>query len=141
MEIEGGCHCGNIRYTFHWPGSGSEIPVRACSCGFCVKHSGTYTSHPEGRLVARVGDDGAVSHYRFGHGTADFYICARCGALPFATSDIDGVCHAVVNVNTFEGIDRAILIRSVTDFDGETTDARLARRQRNWIANVSVERL
>ena len=138
MKIEGACHCRNIRYTFDWPGSDTEIPVRACSCAFCLKHGATYTSHAEARLEVDVGDDRAVSHYHFGHETADFFVCARCGAVPFAMSEIDGVPHAVVNVNTFEGVDPAILVRRVTDFEGETTAERLARRQRSWTPNVTV---
>jgi hypothetical protein len=39
-------------------------------------------------------------------------------------------------VNTFEAIDRGRLRFAPADFGGETTDARLARRQRNWIATV-----
>lgn len=140
MKIEGACHCGKVRYTFQWPGSDREIPVRACSCAFCVKHGGTYTSHPDGRLEAQVHGD-TVSRYRFGHGTADFFVCGKCGAVPFATCEIDGVVYAVVNVNTFEGIDRAILVRTVTDFEGEAIEERLARRKRNWTPNVTINEL
>jgi hypothetical protein len=43
---------------------------------------------------------------------------------------------AVVNVNTFEVIDVASLPRAPASFDGEGTDDRLERRQRNWIADV-----
>ena len=46
-RINGKCHCGNISYEFLWPEPGSRIPVRACSCTFCTKHGGVYTSHPE----------------------------------------------------------------------------------------------
>ncbi len=55
-------------------------------------------------------------------------------------SEIDGVPYAVVNVNTFEGVDPAILVRRVTDFEGETTAERHARRQRSWTPNVTVRR-
>lgn len=52
------------------------------------------------------------------------------------TSKIEGRLYAVVNVNTFNGVDSALLRRSPADFDGEGTDSRLARRARNWIGNV-----
>ena len=138
MEIEGKCHCGNITYVLSWPGEGAEIPVRACSCTFCTKHGGTYTSHPEAALAAVVHDHAQLTRYRFGTGTADFHICARCGVVPFVTSTIGDRLYAVVNVNCFEGIDPARLVRRVADFDGETTESRLDRRTRNWIPSVTV---
>jgi hypothetical protein len=52
------------------------------------------------------------------------------------TSEIAGRLYAVVNVNTFEGFDPALLRRSPSNFDGEGTDSRLERRARNWIGRV-----
>ncbi len=138
MRIEGKCHCGNITYVLHWPGEGDEIPVRACSCSFCIKHGGTYTSHSDAELAAVVHDEALVSHYRFGTETAEFYLCSRCGVVPFVTSTIEDNLYAVVNVNSFEGIDPACFSRAVTDFDGETTQSRLDRRMRNWIPSVTI---
>ena len=37
----------------------------------------------------------------------------------------------------FEGVDPALLRRTRTNFDGEGTDSRLDRRQRNWIGSVT----
>ncbi len=81
MRIEGKCHCGNITYVLHWPGAGTKIPVRACSCSFSTKHGGTYTSHRDAELAAVVHDEALVSQYRFGTKTAEFYLCSRCGVL------------------------------------------------------------
>jgi len=138
MHIEGKCHCGNITFRLRWPGDGSDIPVRACSCSFCTKHGGTYTSHRDAELAAVVHDETLVTPYRFGTETADFYICSRCGVVPFVISMIEDRLYAVVNVNSFEGIDPSRFSRAVTDFDGETTDSRLDRRKRNWIPSVTV---
>lgn len=138
MNIEGKCHCGNITYTLNWPGEGANIPVRACSCSFCTKHGATYSSHGDADLAAVIHDEGMVSRYKFGTETAAFYLCSCCGVVPFVTSEIDGNLYAVVNVNSFEGIDPACFSRAVTDFDGETTDNRLDRRKRNWIPTVTI---
>ena len=138
MRIDGKCHCGNIRYALDWPGDATSIKIRACGCAFCTKHGGSWTSHRDSALVAEVHDASLVSKYRFGTGTADFYVCARCGAVPFVTSAIDGHLYAVVNVNTFEGIDTSSLARVATNFDGEGTGARLERRKRNWIQTVRI---
>ncbi len=138
QRIEGGCHCGTIRYEFLWPLDAAEIPVRACSCSFCMKHQGTYTSHPQAELHATITDTARVPTYRFGHETADFYVCARCGVLTFAVSRIAECDYAVVNVHTFEHIDPANFTTHVTNFDGETLDSRLARRQRTWTPTVRI---
>ncbi len=138
MRIEGKCHCGAITFVLQWPGEGTTIPVRACSCTFCTKHGGVYTSHRDAELAAVVHDEALVSRYRFGTETAEFYLCSRCGVVPFVTSTIEDNLYAVVNVNSFEGIDPSCFSRAVTDFDGETTESRLDRRKRNWIPSVSV---
>ena len=138
MDIEGKCHCGNIAYQLRWPGDGSEIPVRACGCTFCTKHAGAWTSHRDAELVVSFRDAALVSEYGFGTATADFHVCSRCGVVPFVTSEIDGHVYAVVNVNTFEGLDPASFNRSAANFDGEDTGSRLERRKRNWIRSVRV---
>jgi len=66
-------------------------------------------------------------------------VCARCGAVPLVTSTIDDRLYAVVNVNTFEGVDSARITIAPASFDGEEVDDRLARRRRNWIPDVRVE--
>ena len=68
--------------------------------------------------------------------TAGFHICARCGIVPVVTSRIEGNLYAVVSVNAFEGVDQSLLRRAPASFDGEANESRLARRKRNWIADV-----
>ena len=137
-HITGGCHCGTIRFTFVWPHAEGPIPVRACGCAFCRKHGGVYTSHPASRISIRIADPGLVKRYRFGTKTADFHVCRDCGVVPVITSRIAGRDYAVVNVNSFEGVDPDELDRSPADFEGETTEGRLARRQRTWIGQVEL---
>jgi len=136
MVIEGGCHCGNLRFSLTWDPDPAEIPARACGCSFCMKHGGVWTSNPQGRLRVRVEDPSRVSLYEFGTRTAQFHICSGCGIVPIVTSDIDGRRYAVVSVNAFEGLDPAILRRAPISFDGEDEATRLARRKRNWIGDV-----
>lgn len=139
MRISGKCHCGNIAFSLTWEPDPEEIPARACTCSFCVKHGGLWTSNPRGALEVAMQDRAAVSTYGFGTRTAEFHVCARCGVVPVVTSRIDGRLYAVVNVNAFEGVDPALLKRSPASFDGEGTDDRLARRKRNWIGDVSFK--
>lgn len=138
LQIEGACHCRNIHYQLRWPGPATSIPIRKCSCTFCRKHAGAWTSHPGAELVTKIEDASSISKYRFGTTTADFYVCSLCGLVPFVFSEIDGNLYAVVNVSTFEDVDISKLDSSATNFDGEDTASRLERRKRNWIPNVRI---
>ena len=140
MRIEGKCHCGNISYRFDIPGEAKDLSVRMCDCSFCVKHGGAWTSHREGKLAAVVRDAARLSLYRFGTQTAEFYVCSTCGAVPLVTSAIESRLYAVVNVNTFDGVDPASLARQPVTFEGETSESRLARREQRWIPQVSIEK-
>ena len=136
MIISGACHCRNISFELQWQPEPTEIPARACTCSFCVKHGGVWTSCPAGSLKVRIEDPKRVSIYAFGTKTAEFHVCSSCGVVPVATSTIDGKVYAVVSVNSFENVDPALLRRASTSFDGEDQGERLARRQRNWTGKV-----
>jgi hypothetical protein len=139
MLIQGKCHCGNISFTLRWEPDPQEIPARACSCSFCVKHGGVWTASPHAALKVVIRDPALESRYEFGTKTAQFHVCRECGVVPVVSCRIDGRLYAVVNVNTFENVATTLLSRSVSSFDGEGTDSRLARRARNWIGTVEFE--
>lgn len=136
MQIQGSCHCGNISFTLAWDPDPERIPARACGCTFCQKHGGVWTSNPAGALRVALRDPDGVSPYAFGTGSARFHVCGKCGVVPLVTGDIDGRTYAVVNVNTFNNVNPALLNRASTSFDGETVEARIARWKRNWIPDV-----
>jgi hypothetical protein len=115
MLIRGKCHCGNISFSLTWDPDPKEIPARACDCTFCQ------------------------SRHAFGTESAQFLICARCGIVPVVTSRIDDRLYAVVSVNAFENVDPALLKRAPISFEAEQEETRLARRKRNWIANVAIK--
>jgi hypothetical protein len=138
MLIDGKCHCGNIAFVLDWPGPPSDLVARACSCTFCVKHGGVWTSSPDAKLSVTFQQNAAVSRYSFGTATATFHVCSRCGVVPIVTSEIASRLYAVVNVNTFENFDLAGLRRQAASFDGEEPKSRLVRRQRNWIPDVRI---
>ena len=136
MLIKGRCHCGNIGFTLNWTPEPVKIPARACECDFCVKHGGVWTSCATGTLNVTVKSAAAVSRYAFATETAQFHGCAVCGVVPLVTSEIDDHLYAVVNVNTFEGVDSALLRHTSASFDNRDEAARLARRKRGWISSV-----
>lgn len=139
MQIHGNCHCGNIGYTLDWLPEPTEIPARACGCSFCVKHGGVWTSCPTGALSIRIASRARHSVYAFGTRTADFHVCATCGAVPVVTSTIAGRTYAVVNVNAMEGVPASMFRHAPVSFDGEDETTRLARRVRGWIPRVAFE--
>jgi len=136
MQIDGSCHCGNITFRLDWGGNPSEIPARACDCTFCVKHGGVWTSSPSGSLEVTVLDARHHQQYEFGTKTAKFHVCAQCGVVPLATSEIDGSTYAVVNVKALIGVDAALFRQVGTSFGAENVVGRLARRSRNWTPRV-----
>lgn len=136
-RLKGRCHCGNISFSLTWPGEPWQVPPRACGCSFCTRHGAAYVSHPEAALEVSIADPKITSRYRFGTGTAEFLICARCGVVGMALSEIDGRTYAVVNVHALEhpeGWEEAV----ASCFDGETVSSRLERRRQNWIGHVSI---
>ena len=136
MVITGKCHCGNISFALQWTPEPTEIPARACTCSFCTKHGGVWTSCPTGSLSVNIAEPSCVSRYAFGTKTATFHICSKCGVVPVVTSEIEGRLYAVVSVHALEGVDPSLLRVASATFDGESEQARLARRMRNWIGNV-----
>jgi len=60
-------------------------------------------------------------------------VCARGRAeSPIVTCLIESSRYAVVNVNTFDNVDKSEFVEAATDFEGETVENRLARRHHNW---------
>jgi len=138
MEIRGSCHCGNIAFVFDCPLELAQLPVRACTCTFCRKHGGVWTSCSTGSVTVAIQDAAQVTQYGFGTKTAAFHTCRHCGVVPIVTSEIDGRMYAVVSVNAFDDVDTSRLTKTPISFDGEGTDDRLARRKRNWIGHVRL---
>jgi hypothetical protein len=136
MLIHGKCHCGNISFELTWEPDPLEVPARACTCSFCTKHGGVWTSNPNSSLKVSVQQPSSVSRYSFGTRTAEFLVCSRCGIVPVVTSLVENHLYAVVSVNAFEGVEQSLLRRVSASFDGESVGARLAGRKRNWIAKV-----
>jgi hypothetical protein len=130
FRYAGTCHCGNIEVTLASDRSPAELGTRTDTCSFCAKHGSLYTSDPAGELVVAIRDAAHVQRYRFGTKTADFLICTTCGTFVAATMDDQ---LAVVNINVLAA--RAEFLANpiqVADLDGETLDARLARRRARW---------
>jgi len=136
MNLNGSCHCGNIKYQFSLADNNRKIPVRSCCCDFCSKHGAVYTSSPKSELLIYIKERTQVISYQFGTKTAEFCLCGSCGCLCYVLSNINGQIFAVININILDNKDEFQLVGSSANYDGETVNDRLARRKKNWISNV-----
>lgn len=135
-DICGNCHCRNINYVMQWPFQDSPT-LRKCSCSFCSKHGAIYTAHPLASIRISITHSDDIIAYQFAMKSSTFVICKTCGVMTFVATAIDGHNYAVVNANTFnEALSSPKIVAH--NFDSETIEDRLRRRQANWIRNVSI---
>ncbi len=141
MIAHGGrCHCGNIELTYRSAVPPAETEVRVCQCTFCRKHGTAAVSDANGAAEIRVRDGDLLERYRFGHGTADFYICRRCGVFVAAVMVADDRTYAVMAVTALDNREAFNRPPSPMDFGPEDTAARLARRRARWTpTTVSID--
>src|SRR5947199_8322677 len=99
---EGGCHCGNMRWTLTSRLAAAQLPVRACQCTFCRKQGAPGSSDPAGTLRFAVRDPAALLRYRLPTRPAHFLLCARCGVYGGAVRAEGGRRYGVVKLNSFE---------------------------------------
>lgn len=132
--IEGGCHCGNIRYKFYTVFSAQQLAYRMCGCGFCSKQGAVYTSDPQGRL--ELSCSGETRVYQFASKDVEFVSCKTCGIMTHVLCASASKLYTVLNSNTFDTVppDRKITRK---DFSAETPQAAMQRRYQNWIGDVT----
>lgn len=126
----GSCHCGALTLGFASEKSPAELGARTCQCSYCRKQNASWTSDPDGRADIRMA--GPVTRYRFGTKTADFLLCATCGVLVAAVSEIAGRMRGVINIGCLEDSAAFLAQAAPMDLDGELLDARLDRRAQRW---------
>ena len=133
MRHSGGCHCGNISVQLSLSRAPDQMPLRSCSCSFCRAHGTRTLSDRDGEAEITIADWLLVEKYRFGSRTADYVLCRRCGVYIGAVCETNSGMRAVINTNCLD--DRAAFTQApaAPDYDGEATEARLARRATNWM--------
>lgn len=91
MIYEGGCHCGDVRFSVELPTEGL-IEIEDCNCSICNKVGYLHIIVPKSRFSLLKGED-ALSLYTFNSGVAKHYFCKTCGVKPFyiPRSNPDGV--------------------------------------------------
>ncbi|MGD1877396.1 MAG: GFA family protein [Kiloniellaceae bacterium] len=132
MRYDGGCHCGAITLSFETALAPEETGVRACQCRFCRKHGSRAVSDPAGKLTITVHDDAAVQRYRFGLGTADYYLCGRCGIYVAAVMPDGSDLYGIAIVNALEAAGRFTQSPKPADYSAEDEASRRRRRREGW---------
>ena len=133
----GRCHCGAVGFEYRTEKPVSEWPVRACQCSFCQKHGAAYTSDPAGSVRFTHENASALSRYRFGHETADFVFCARCGGYLGAVMEEGGQALMVLNLRAFDPQPEGLPGPQPMSYEGETTGDRNTRRTSRWTPVLS----
>jgi len=128
----GQCHCGALGFEFHTELEPIAWSVRACQCSFCRAHGAVYTSDPAGSIRFTHREPELISRYRFGHQTADFIFCGRCGGYLGAVTEEDGRGLAVININAMDPRPNTLPPAQAISYDGEASDARSSRRAARW---------
>ena len=136
-KFAGGCHCGNVTFTFEASQPLKTLGLRADQCSFCRAHGARNTSDPNGTISISVRNAGALLRYRFGLETADFLICRRCGVYIGALMEDEGDSWFTVNVNAFRRPPRDDFPLAPVDYDAEGAAARIARRKELWTPVVA----
>ena len=135
MILRGGCHCGAISVELETEAP-ETLPLRECQCTFCRRHGALNTVDPNGR-VRIVADKGALVRYRFALGTADFFVCSRCGV--YVGCVIDDT-FATLNVRALAEAARFTQAARPMDWSAENADERRARRRKSWTPATVEER-
>ena len=129
--LEGRCHCGAVRYTFHASQPPAQWIVRACQCSFCRAHGARTTSDPDGSVTFEIADASKLERYRFGTKTTEFLICNGCGVYLAAVLTSTRGQFATLNVNAIRSLPDLAEAAPVS-YDGESAEQRKARREQRW---------
>jgi hypothetical protein len=129
----GRCHCGAVRLALELSKPPAEHRLRACQCGFCRPRGVRTIADAGGMAVLTVPAEDQLLRYRFGLACADYLVCRGCGSYAAAVMPDGARLISVVNV---AGLDVAEFRGRDGDhgaYDGETLEARLARRRQYWM--------
>ena len=79
VTLEGGCHCGLVRFEVDTP---AKVTVQDCNCSMCRMTGFVHLIVPAARFRLLSSPD-ALVEYRFNTGTARHLFCHRCGVKSY----------------------------------------------------------
>lgn len=80
IKVEGGCHCGAVRFRLALPSK--EVELLDCNCSMCSRSGFLHLiiAHSDFELLT---PRDALTSYRFGTGVAEHLFCSNCGIKSF----------------------------------------------------------
>lgn len=111
VRVEGGCHCGAVRFEADVP---RKVELLDCNCSICSATGFLHLIVPHERFRMLRGED-VLTSYRFGTGAANHLFCSRCGIKSFYQPRSHPEAWSV-NFNTLA--DASLLEATVKPFDG-----------------------
>jgi len=130
-SFQGQCHCGAIQVTLEATKPAAELQARACQCGFCTRHGAMTVSDPAGRATFEITRAG-LNRYRFETRTGTSLLCARCGIYAGVILEDDDKVWSAINVHGLAIPEFKDRIAEPVVYEGETPEARIARRKQKW---------
>jgi hypothetical protein len=133
VKVNGGCHCRAIRFEAEVR---REVEVLDCNCSICAMTGFRHliVPHADFRLLS---GEAALTHYRFGTGTADHLFCSVCGVKSFYQPRSHPEAWSV-NFNALD--DASGLSLSVRAFDGRNWEAARSALDQASISRASRPR-
>ena len=80
MKVNGGCHCGAVRFAAELPDP--PVPALECNCSICAMTGFLHVMVPHDDFELMAGRE-ALASYRFGTGAAEHLFCRTCGIKSF----------------------------------------------------------
>jgi hypothetical protein len=135
FTYRGQCHCGAIQVTLIASRPADELQVRACQCGFCTRQGAMTVSDPHGSAEIVIAN-GQLAPYQFETRTGTSLLCRTCGVYAGVIVEDEGRTWSALNVrglalDGFAGRQPEPMV-----YDGETPQARIARRKQKWTPTV-----
>jgi hypothetical protein len=111
IKIQGGCHCGAVRFEAAVP---AAVEALACNCSICSATGFLHLVVPHADFRLLTGE-ASLTSYRFGTGAANHLFCSVCGIKSFYqprshpdawsvnVHALDDISALTITTRTFDG--------------------------------------
>lgn len=121
LQVEGGCHCGAVRFRVRFAAPPTLLD---CNCSICAKTGFLHLIVAKDDFALLSGAD-SLSDYRFGTGTARHLFCGHCGIKSFYVPRSHPEGYSV-NWRALDGVDDIVPVIEPYDGRGGWEAARAA---------------